>query len=93
VASGRGHDAAISIRQRDAVLLAGHLQPGERVTLPVAPYVHLFVPVGAVELDGAGPLADGDAVRITGSEGAGITAGPDGAEVLVWEMRAGLRAG
>jgi redox-sensitive bicupin YhaK (pirin superfamily) len=91
VASGRGHDSAISIRQRDAVLLAGHLAPGERVKLPEAPYAHLFVPTGSVELEGAGRLDAGDAVRITGSDGSALVAGDGGADVLVWEMHAGLR--
>jgi redox-sensitive bicupin YhaK (pirin superfamily) len=88
VASGRGHDAAISIRQRHAALYAARLQPGQSVALPDAPFVHLFVPRGAVVLDGAGALAEGDAVRLTGAGGPSITAAEDGAEVLVWEMHA-----
>jgi redox-sensitive bicupin YhaK (pirin superfamily) len=88
VASGRGHDAAISIRQRDAVLYAARLAPGERLALPDAPFVHLFVPRGAVELEGAGRLDEGDAVRLTAAGGPSETAAADGAgaEVLVWEM-------
>lgn len=85
VASGRGHDAAISIRQRSAVLWATRLQPGERVDLPAAPYVHVFVAKGSVELEGAGLLVDGDAVRLTGTDGPAITA-RDASELLVWEM-------
>jgi redox-sensitive bicupin YhaK (pirin superfamily) len=46
IASGKGHDAAISIRQRDAVLWGGRLKPGEATTVPDAPHVHLFVAVG-----------------------------------------------
>ena len=87
VASGRGHDAAIAIRQRDAVLWAGRLAADERVVLPEAPYLHLFVAKGAVDLDGAGRLVAGDAVRLTGAPGFGVRADPEGAEVLVWEMR------
>jgi len=34
VASGRGHHAAISIRQQGAVLWAGRLKPGEAVQVP-----------------------------------------------------------
>src|SRR3954463_16786338 len=52
VASGRGHEAAISIRQRDAALFAARLAPVESVQLPAAPYVHLFVGRGAVDLEG-----------------------------------------
>src|SRR5205085_2871434 len=36
IASGRGHDAAIAIRQRGAVLWGGRLKPGETVTIPDA---------------------------------------------------------
>ena len=88
VASGRGHDAAISIRQREAVLWAGRLAEGESVTLPDAPSAHLFVARGAVELDGAGSLAEGDAVRLTAAGAPRLAAGPGGAEVLVWETGA-----
>jgi redox-sensitive bicupin YhaK (pirin superfamily) len=85
VASGRGHEAAISIRQAGAVLWAGRLQPDESVPLPDAPYVHLFVATGGGVLEGAGALVQGDAVRLTAAGGPSFTAsGP--AEVLVWEM-------
>jgi hypothetical protein len=84
IASGQGHDAAISIRQRDAVLWGGRLQPGEQVTVPDAPHVHLFVAVGAASLEGAGELAEGDAVRLTGAGDPDLVAGPQGAEVLIW---------
>ena len=86
VASGRGHDSAISIRQRNAVLWAGRLAAGERVRVPDAGHVHLFVARGGVDLEGAGALVEGDAVRLTAAGGdMGLTAGPDGAEVLIWE--------
>jgi quercetin 2,3-dioxygenase len=49
--------------------------------------VHLFVPRGSVELEGAGPLGTGDAVRFTGGGGQTVTA-TEPAEVLVWEMHA-----
>ncbi|MCW2566176.1 MAG: hypothetical protein JWN54_273, partial [Mycobacterium sp.] len=35
-------------------------------------------------------LAAGDAARITAADGQRVTAGPDGAEVLVWEMHGRL---
>ncbi|MCU1461142.1 MAG: Quercetin 2,3-dioxygenase [Acidimicrobiales bacterium] len=86
VASGRGHDAAITIRQRGAVLWAGRLHAGERVTIPDARHVHLFVARGAVDLDGAGRLVAGDAARLTAAGSPGLIADlADGAEVLVWE--------
>ena len=37
IASGQGHDAAISIRQKGAVLWGGRLEPGEAVKVPDAP--------------------------------------------------------
>ncbi len=86
VASGRGHDAAIHIAQRDAVLWAGRLQPGEVVTVPDAKWVHLFIARGSAVLEGAGALAEGDAVRLTGAGSLTLTAETDGAEVLVWQM-------
>ncbi|MFP5334633.1 MAG: pirin family protein [Actinomycetes bacterium] len=94
IASGMArHDgeAAIRIRNRYAALHAARLEPGQAVTLPDAPYLHLFVPRGAVTLEGAGPLAAGDAVRFTATGGQRVTA-TEPAEVLVWEMHAGLAA-
>ena len=86
VASGRGHDAAISIRQKGAVLWAGRLTAGERVQVPDAPFVHLYVAAGAVDLEGAGRLDTGDAVRLTGAGSPALVADPSsGAEVLIWE--------
>lgn len=84
VASGQGHDGAVRIHQRDAVLWAGRLQPGEVVAVPEAGHVHLFVARGAGVLDGAGDLGTGDAVRLTDAGSPDLAAGPDGAEVLIW---------
>ena len=90
VASGmEGHDSAIRIANRYAALHAARLQPGQSVTLPEAPYLHLFVPRGSVDLEGAGELATGDAVRFTATGGQTVTA-TAAAEILVWEMHAGL---
>ena len=93
VASGQGHDAAISIRQDGAVLWAGRLKAGEKVRLPDAPFLHVFTAIGDVELEGTGRLAAGDAARVTRTEGLSITAGPHGAEVLVWEMHKLIKFG
>ena len=84
IASGQGHDAAISIRQRDAVLWGGRLTPGERVAVPDGRHVHLFVAVGDADLEGAGPLHEGDAVRLEAAGSPALTAGQSGAEVLIW---------
>jgi quercetin 2,3-dioxygenase len=85
IASGRGHDSAISVRQRTAVLWGGRLQPGETVRVPDAPHVHVFVARGETELESAGRLGEGDAARLSGAGDPTLTAGPDGAEVLIWE--------
>lgn len=84
IASGKGHDAAISIRQRDAVLWGGRLGPGETVVVPDDRHVHVFVPVGAAALAEAGTLHTGDAARLTDAGDPTLTAGADGAEVLIW---------
>jgi redox-sensitive bicupin YhaK (pirin superfamily) len=93
VASGRpGHESAIRISNRSAALHAARLDAGSVVTLPEAPYLHVFVARGDVDLEGAGPLTAGDAVRLTATGGQRVTAtGP--AEILVWEMYADAAAG
>ena len=85
IASGRGHDAAIAIRQRDAVLWGGRLPPDEAVTVPDNRHVHVFVARGGATLEGAGALAEGDSVRLTAVGSPRLTAGDAGAEVLIWE--------
>lgn len=86
VASGKGHNSAISIYQKGAVLWAGRLQPGETVTVPDNAYVHLYVAKGSVQLEQAGRLNEGDAVRLTAAGARTLTAdGTTGAEVLIWE--------
>jgi quercetin 2,3-dioxygenase len=86
VASGKGYESAIAIQQQGATLWAGRLQPGERVTLPASPFIHVFVADREAALEGAGTLTAGDAARVTGYPGLALTAGPEGAEVLIWEM-------
>ena len=86
IASGRGHEGAISIRQARAALWGGRLSPGETIQAPDGSAVHVFVARGAVELESAGGLAEGDAVRLTNAGGR-LTADPViGAEILIWEM-------
>lgn len=86
IASGRGHQAAISIRQKGAVLWGGRLRPGETALVPDAPYVHVFVAKGSAELGNAGSLQAGDEARLTAAGGRRLTAGnTEGVEVLIWE--------
>jgi redox-sensitive bicupin YhaK (pirin superfamily) len=72
-------------------LHAARLTAGGSVTLPDAPYVHLFAARGAVDLEGGGRLDAGDAVRMTSAGAARVTAIDGDAEVLVWEMDGTLR--
>ncbi|MFC4604055.1 pirin family protein [Rhodococcus kronopolitis] len=92
VASGlprHRNDAAIGLRNRKAGLHAARLRPGGSVTIPDAPFGHVFVARGVVDVEGVGPVSHGDSVRLTGTGGQRLTATED-AEVLIWEMHAGL---
>jgi hypothetical protein len=80
---------AIRIKNRYAALHAARLDPGHSVELPDAPFLHLFVPRGSVDLEGTGRLSTGDAVRFTAVGGQRVTA-TEPAEILVWEMHATL---
>src|ERR1700733_12359879 len=101
VASGmtRHRDqAAIRIRNRYAALHVGRLHAGDSVTIPEAPFAHVYVTRGQLDLEAEGVLNSGDAARLTAAgerrldavEGAGQPS-----EVLIWEMHASLdqRAG
>jgi redox-sensitive bicupin YhaK (pirin superfamily) len=89
IASGQGHNAAISIRQKGAVLWGGRLKAGESVQIPDARFTHIYVALGAGQLEGAGELRQGDAARLTAAGSPRFTADPKtGAEVLVWSMAA-----
>ena len=92
VASGRPSSqdaAAIRIRNRFAALHAARLAPGQSVGLPEAPYVHVYVPRGCVDLEGVGVLDAGDAARLTAESGRRVTA-VTASEILVWDMHTSL---
>jgi redox-sensitive bicupin YhaK (pirin superfamily) len=84
---------AISIRQKHAALQAARMAPAESLAIPAAPYAHLYLVKGEAALEGAGLLTGGDAVRVTGADGQRLTAGENGAEVLVWEMDGAVNFG
>jgi redox-sensitive bicupin YhaK (pirin superfamily) len=93
IASGLARHAGISairINQQNAGLSVARLNPGATVALPAAPYAHLFVALGSAVLEGAGDLGTSDAARLVAAEGQQVTAGPEGAELLVWEMHSSL---
>jgi len=80
-----GVDAGVRIHTAGAALHVARLGAGESVALPDAARLHVFVARGAVDLEGVGPLAEGDAARFTEEGGARVVAtGP--AEVLVWQL-------
>ncbi len=82
-----GAGAAVPLRQRDAVLHACRLGAGDGATLPSAPYVHLHVARGSVELAGGRTLGTGDAAEVTGGGGEQVVA-REPAELLCWQMHA-----
>jgi redox-sensitive bicupin YhaK (pirin superfamily) len=91
LASGAEHiDSAIHINQDDATLWIARLTPGNLVTVPDSPYVHVFVSRGAATLEGAGALATGDAVRLTEAGERELTATADDSEVVIWDMQSEL---
>ena len=83
-------ESAIRINNRYAALHASRLAPSESVAVPDAPFVHVFVTRGEVDLEGAGRLHEGDAVRLTAAGGRALIAASE-AEVLIWEMHATAR--
>ena len=90
---GRERDAAITIHQRDATLWVGRLEPGTTAEIPDAPFVHVFVARGSGTAAPGGsegdlPVSEGDALRLTAAGSARLTAGSEGAEILVWETHA-----
>ncbi|WP_105971438.1 pirin family protein [Streptomyces geranii] len=73
-----------AIPEAGAMLHIRRLSAGERTAVPDAACVYVHVVRGEVRL-GAEKLGEGDAVRLTGEEGAeaiGVTA----TELLVWEL-------
>ena len=91
IASGTGHDAAIRIQQRGAILWGGRLSAGDAISIPDAVFVHIYIARGAAHLEGNGPLRAGDSARLTGAGSMRLVADiNDGAEVLIWEMNRSL---
>jgi redox-sensitive bicupin YhaK (pirin superfamily) len=81
--------AAVRLRTRSAALHVSRPAGDVTVTLPEAPFLHLFVARGSVDAEGVGVLEAGDAVRFTASGARRLTARTP-AEILVWEMHADL---
>ena len=77
-------EASDSLRLHKANLHVVRLV-GQPITLPVAPFVHVFVARASAEVTAAGSLATGDAVRIFGCDGHRVSGD---AELLILEMHA-----
>jgi redox-sensitive bicupin YhaK (pirin superfamily) len=87
VASGREPEPPATLRQAAATLWAARPQPGSTLTLPEAPFVHVFCTRGTIAIAGAGELWAGDAARLRGAGPRGVSG--DG-ELLAWEMHVDL---
>ncbi|NLG48189.1 pirin family protein [Gordonia sp. (in: high G+C Gram-positive bacteria)] len=94
VASGRAAHAgtdALPIANRFAALHIARPHAGQTITLPAAPFGHLYVVRGEVVVDAdslaSTAMADGDAVRLTDGGAVTLTATGD-AEIVYWEMHA-----
>lgn len=83
VASGRGTEGAIALHQTGAAMSVARLGRGETVTVPDAPFAHVFAARGSVQL-GDEYLEEGDAARLRAAGEMQLTATSD-AEVIVWE--------
>ncbi|MDV8069457.1 pirin family protein [Rhodococcus sp. IEGM 1366] len=82
--------SAITLHNKFAALHVARLDIGQTITLPDAPYVHAYIPQGSVTVEGVDTLSTGDSLRLKETGGHRVTAVAP-AEVLIWEMHAGLR--
>ncbi|WP_204804668.1 pirin family protein [Mycobacterium riyadhense] len=90
IASGiPGLDAAITLHNHSAALHGARLEQSDAVSVPSAPYLHIFVARGRLTLEGADTLNEGDAVRFTDADARRLTA-DEPSEVLIWEMHSKL---
>jgi quercetin 2,3-dioxygenase len=85
VASGSDPEAAVSLGSAGSTLWVTVLEAGVGRELPTGPLAHLYVARGAVDVEGVGPMAAGDALELTGEAALGVT-GHAEAELLLWTM-------
>lgn len=83
VASGAGHAGAVHLHQAGAVMWVARPATGATLTLPDAPFVHVFVAKGRIAVDDD-VLGPGDAVRLTGAGPVAVEVIEAG-ELIVWE--------
>ncbi len=82
LASGQGHDGAVTIHQAGAVLWGARLAVGGSITVPDGGHVHVFVATGSVTC-GDREMIPGDSLRLTDAGEMTLTAHA-AAEILVW---------
>lgn len=80
-----GDGGAVPIRSRGTALHVADLVAGDRLALPGAELLHVFVTAGQVML-GERLLEDGDAARLTG-EGGRLVVAEGAGQVLAWGFR------
>jgi len=83
LASGQGHEGAVLIHQRDAVLWGARLAVGDSITVPTGGHVHVFLATGSAAL-GDREMIHGDAVRLVNAGEMSLTALDEAAEILIW---------
>ena len=88
IASGLGHEGAVQIHQKHAVLWGARFKAGSSIQLPDAPMAHLYIARGSVQLEGSATLHQGDAARMTAAGSRRIIALPQSqdTEILLWEF-------
>lgn len=85
LASGADPDAAVAIGAATSTLWATSVGAGQSRVLPEAPYTHLFVATGEIEVEGVGVLGEGDEIRVRGRAALRLT-GRTAAELMAWGM-------
>jgi hypothetical protein len=74
---------------RRACSSASSLEAGDSVIVPDAPFAHVYLARGRVDLEAEGALDAGDAARLTAAGERRLDAA-EPSEVLIWEMHASL---
>ena len=88
VAAGDG-SGAVHIHQAGAAMWVARLDAGQAVTVPAAPFAHLFMGTGAASLDGTA-LSAGDAARLRDAGEVPVTA-VEPCEIVIWTSDAEVR--
>ena len=82
---GREPEAVIDLGSAGSTLWVTRLGPEHARQLPTGERVHAYLAAGEIDVESVGPVATGDALRITGKADLRI-AGRSPAELLVWTM-------